>query len=181
MKIQQLQPNMKFEAKRRFLEPQQYNDLRVVLEKMNSEVEYTEDESGMHFASRLVGSISADAQKYKIIDGRFYLAKVPKSQQMVIGSTDLVLDNVSLKIDNKTAEIISWEKPFFTSWTKVMKNTTKALKKFKENYANPEVVNKYPFGINGFTQKGAEVMDKIIRRVRANTAVQRFVFKKVVK
>ena len=181
MRIQQIKPNLNFEAKKRFLDQQQYNDLRVVLEKMNSEVEYTEDESGMHFASRLIGRICTNDLKSEIIDRRYFISKVSRVNQMVHGNTELVLDNIKLEIDNKTAEIVSWEKPFFTSWKTIMKNTSSTLKLFKDNFANSKVVKKYPFGISGFTEKGAKALDAIVQKVQANTVAQKFIFRKVVK
>ena len=177
MKVQQVQPNLNFEAKKRFLNQQQYRDLKTTLTRMNSEVEYTEDGEKMHFASRLLGRMTAGDIDAQIIDGRYYINKVPDKQQMAHGQTELRIGNIELKIDNKTAEIISYEKPFFTRWSKIMEKTSKALAIF----ANSNSVTKHSFGVSGFTEKGALALDKIIQRVNAETVAQRFVFKKVIR
>ena len=104
MQISPIQQNkVNFEAKQRFLNAQQYSDLKTTLTRMNSEVEYAEDKGGMHFASRLIGRMTSDNINAEIIDGRFYVGKVADNKQMAIGQTELRLGNIKLKIDNKTA------------------------------------------------------------------------------
>ena len=178
MQISPIQQNkVNFEAKQRFLNAQQYSDLKTTLTRMNSEVEYTEDKSGMHFASRLIGRMTSNNINAEIIDGRYYVGKVTDNKQMAIGQTELRLGNIKLKIDNKTAEIVSCDKPLFSRWSKVMEKVSKALATF----ANSHDIKKHSFGISGFTNKGALALDEIIQRVNADTVVQRFVFNKVIR
>ena len=84
---------------------------------------------------------------------------------------------IYLKIDNKTAEIVSCDKPLFSRWSKVMEKVSKALAIF----ANSHDIKKYSFGISGFTDKGALALDEIIQKVKADTVAQRFIFKKVIR
>ena len=178
MQISPIQQNkVNFEAKQRFLNAQQYSDLKTTLTRMNSEVEYAEDKGGMHFASRLVGRMTSDNINAEIIDGRYYVGKVADNKQMALGQTELRIGNVKLKIDNKTAEIVSYDKPLFTRWGKVMEKISKALAIF----ANSHDIKKHSFGISGFTNKGACALDEIIQKVKADTVAQRFIFKKVIR
>ena len=171
------QNNTSFEAKQRFLNAQQYSDLKTTLTRMNSEVKYVEDKEGMHFASRLVSRMTADNIDAEIIDGRYYVRKVADNEQMALGQTELRIGNVDLKIDNKTAEIVSCDKPLFKSWSKIMKKISETL----ANFANSNDIKKHPFGISGFTNKGALALDNIIQCVNADTVAQRFIFKKVIR
>ena len=163
-----------FEAKQRFLNQQQYSDLKTALTRMNSEVEYTEDKEKMHFASRLIVRMTADNIDAEINDGRYYIGKVTDNKQMAHGQTELRIGNVELKIDNKTAEIVSYNKPLFTRWSKIMKKASKALTIF----ANSHDIKKYPLGISGFTKKGTFALDKIIKKVQADTVAQKFIIKR---
>ena len=107
MQISPIQQNkVNFEAKQRFLNAQQYSDLKTTLTRMNSEVEYVEDKGGMHFASRLVGRMTSDNINAEIIDGRYYVGKVADNKQMAIVQTELRIGNVKLKID-KLCRIIN--------------------------------------------------------------------------
>ena len=178
MQISPIQQNkVNFESRQRFLNAQQYNDLKTTLTRMNSEVEYVEDKGGMHFASRLVGRMTSDNINAEIIDGRYYVGKVADNKQMAIGQTELRIGNVKLKIDNKTAKIVSCDKPLLTRWSKVMEKISKALTTF----ANSHNIEKYSFGISGFTDKGARALDEIIQKAKADTVAQRFIFKKVIR
>ena len=178
MRINPIQQNkVNFESRQRFLNAQQYNDLKTTLTRMNSEVEYAEDKGGMHFASRLIGRMTSNNINAEIIDGRYFVGKVADSKQMAIGQTELRLGNIKLKIDNKTAEIVSCDKPLFSRWSKVMEKVSKALAIF----ANSHDIKKYSFGISGFTDKGARALDEIIQKVKADTVAQRFIFKKVIR
>ena len=171
------QNNVNFEAKQRFLNQQQYENLKTTLKRMNSDVKYVEDEEGMHFASRLVSRMTADNINAEIIDGRYYVKKVADNKQMAHGQTELRIENVDLKIDNKTAEIVSYDKPLFKSWSKIMEKMSEALAIF----ANSNDIKKHSFGISGFTNKGALALDAIIQRAEADTVAQRFIFKKVIR
>lgn len=82
-----------------------------------------------------------------------------KETLFTIGKTELV-------IDNKTGQIIDYYKPFLTRWGKIMKKIDKYLGIFKENFNNPDIVKKKRISIQGFTQAGVEIMQKIYKNIK---------------
>ncbi len=135
---------------RRFVTPEVKEGIRELLTKMNSETDYKTNK--YVFKSEFTKSLKY-GDKAEFIDGRLYLTKFPKSEQMqketlfTIGKTQLV-------IDNKTGEIIKFVKPFFTTWKKIMKNVDEYVNLFKQNYDNSNVITKKRLSMQGFTEEG---------------------------
>lgn len=162
MKVQQIQPNTSFEAKRRFLNKNQMADVKTLLTKMNSEASYSQTDN-IFFSSTIAKKLCI-GKDVEFIDDRGFKKTVDKDKQMVkqtlftIGKTELV-------IDNETGEILDYSKPFFKTWKSIMNQISHYLKMFKENYENPDVVKVVDFSINGMTEYGFSLYKKALAEV----------------
>ena len=179
MNISQVQSNINFKSKKRFLDSQQQSYLKEILRRMNLEVKYAEDNSGMQFVAKLIGDLSLNNANAQLIDNRYYFFKESKADQMSCGRTELIFNKIKLQIDNTTSEIVSWDKPFFTRWKTVMKNLSNTLKNFKENYSNRDVVTKHSYRINGLTEKGALQHFNFFNYAPSDGVVRKFILKEV--
>ena len=164
MKVQQLQPNMNFEAKRRFVDIDSLKSLRQVLRKMDEDTAYKE--TGGTFVSTKVTRIEYfDRNKEKqaeLVDLRGNLKRLDEGRDMY-QETLLKVGKTQVTIDNRTGEIKSWEKPFFSTWSGIMKKIEFALIDFNIWYHQAERVKKHKFSIEGFTKKGYETLQKILK------------------
>ena len=97
---------------------------------------------------------SKDSQ---FIDTRFLVERVKAEKQMT-GRSMLIMDKTTVVIDNSTGEITDWKKPLLTSWHKIMKKVDKNINFFYENFYNSGVVKKKRITLEGFTQKGIEIL-----------------------
>lgn len=164
MKVQQIQPNLNFEAKqKRFIDPDSHYYLEKLLRTMDDETVYKSNEYS--FESSRVNRLTLCDKKHscdkaELIDTRRFLDKVPekntldKETLITIGETQLV-------IKNSNGEIIDYYKPFLKSWKKVIKQAGETIKAFLNLYHTPEMVMKHEFSVKSFTKKGFEVLEKL--------------------
>ena len=164
MKIQQVQSNINFESKkRRFIDLESQEQLTQILRKMDKETEYKEnDYTFSHTKTTRLELLNHDKgdKLAELVDARHNLKKLPEGKDM-IGTTSLTIGKVQLAIDNKTGEILAWWKPFFSTWSGIMKKINDVLVTINATYHNSWQVKKHKFGIEGFTKKGAEFLEKI--------------------
>ena len=163
MKIQQVQPNLNFEAKRRYIDLESQEQLTQILRKMDKETEYKENEyTFAHSKTTRLQLFNHDKNEKlaELVDARHNLKKLPEGKDM-FGTTSLTIGKIQLAIDNKSGEILAWYKPFFTSWKGIMKKINDTLMTINTVYHRSEFVKKYKFGIEGYTKKGAEFLNKI--------------------
>ena len=164
MRVQQIQPSTTFNANKttRRLDYESYEQLEQILTKMDKETLYKQDEYS--FESTRTKRLSLYDHKNReiaeLIDSRQILVPIENRNQM-FDNTCLTIGKVQLVIENKTGKIIDYYKPFFKSWKKVIKQAGQAITDFLTFYNKPEMVMKHRFGIEGFTKKGFEVLEKI--------------------
>ena len=163
MKIQPIQSNVNFQAQKRFIDSDSHYYLVKLLDKMDEETVYKSNE--YHFESSRVNRLTMcdtknSCDKAELIDTRRFLGKVPEKNKhdsetlLTIGKTELV-------INNRNGEIIDYYKPFFKPWKKVIKQAGETIKDFINLYHTPEMVMKHRFGVEGFTKKGFEALQKL--------------------
>lgn len=165
MKVQQVQPNLNFEAKqKRFIDTDSRYYLEKLLRKMDEETVYKSNEYTFE-SSRLTRLTLCDTKnicdKAELVDGRRFLDKVPEKNTLD-KETCLTVGKTQLVINNRDGEIIDYYKPFFKSWKKVIKQAGNAITDFLTFYNKPEMVMKHYHGVKGFTSKGAEILEKIM-------------------
>ena len=149
MKVQNIQSN-NFESKQRFITSKMKEDIKYLLTKMNSEVKESGNEN--YFKSTFTKSL-----KYKdeaeFIDGRVFVGRVPSDKQMQKESL-ITMGKTQLVISNLTGEIVDYKKPFFKTWSSVMKQLDHFLTLFRVNYNYSNRVTKKRLTMQGFTEKG---------------------------
>ena len=164
MKVQPIQQNLNFEAKkRRFIDLESKEQLTQILRKMDKETDYKENEyTFAHSKTSRLELLNHDKNEKlaELVDGRHNLKKLPEGKDM-FGTTSLTIGKVQLAIDNKSGEIKDWYKPFFSSWKGIMRKINDVLVTINATYHNSVQVKKHKFGIEGFTKKGAEMLSKI--------------------
>lgn len=165
MRIQQVQSDINFEAKRRFIDIESQEQLTQILRKMDKETEYKENECIFEH-SKIIRLELFNHDKYEkiaeLVDARNNLKKLPEGKD-IFGTTSLTIGKVQLAIDNKSGEILAWWKPFFSTWRGIMKKIDDVLTTINVSYNNPWQVKKNKFGIKGFTKKGYETLQKMLK------------------
>ena len=163
MKVQSIQSNINFEAKRRFIDLESQEQLTQILRKMDKETEYKENEyTFAHSKTTRLELINHDKNEKlaELVDARHNLKRLPEGKDM-FGTTSLTIGKVQLAIDNKSGEILAWNKPFLSTWRGITKKINDVLMMINVSYHQPGHVIKHQFGIEGFTKKGADLLSKI--------------------
>ena len=163
MKVQPIQTNLNFEAKKRFIDLESQEQLTQILRKMDKETEYKENEfTFSHSKTTRLELFNHDKNQKlaELVDARRNMKKLPEGKD-IFGTTSLTIGKVQLAIDNKSGEILAWWKPFFSTWNGVMKKINDVLITINAAYHKPELVKKHKFGLEGFTKKGAEIIEKM--------------------
>ena len=163
MKVQSIQSNINFQAKKRFIDSDSHHNLEKLLRTMDEETVYKANE--YHFESSRITRLTLcdkknSCDKAILIDTRKFLGKIPE-QNTLDKETLLTIGKTELVIKNSNGEIIDYYKPFFNSWKKVIRQAGQAIADFLTSYNNPDMVMKHKFGIEGFTQKGFEALQKL--------------------
>ena len=163
MKVHSVQQNLNFQAQKRFIDTDSRYYLEKLLRKMDEETVYKSNE--YHFESSRVNRLTiCDTKnicdKAELVDTRRFFGKIPE-KNMLDKETLLTIGKTELVINNRSGEIIDYYKPFFKSWKKVIKQAEQAITDFLTFYNKPEMVMKHRFGIEGFTKKGFEALEKL--------------------
>ena len=166
MKVQQIQPYTTFGANKttRRLDYESYQQLEQILTKMDKETLYKQDEYS--FESTRTKRLSLYDHKNReiaeLIDSRQILVPIENRNQM-FDNTYLTIGKVQLVIENKTGKIIDHYKPFWKTWNSVLKNIKDTLIEINAMYHHPDYVKKHRFSIEGFTKKGYETLQKMLK------------------
>ena len=163
MKVQSIQSNINFEAKRRFIDLEAHEQLTQILRKMDKDTEYKENEfTFSHAKTTRLELFNHDKNEKlaELVDARKNLKKLPEGKDM-FGTTSLTIGKIQLAIDNKSGEILAWNKPFFSTWNNIMKKINNVLITINVTYHDSWQVKKHKFGLEGFTKKGAEILSKM--------------------
>ena len=163
MKVQHIQQNINFEAKKRFIDLESKEQLTQILRKMDKETVYASNEYTFEISKtkRLeLFNHNKDKKIAELVDARQNMERLPEGKDM-IGTTSLTIGETQLAIDNKSGEILAWHKPFFSSWKNVMKKINDTLITINNVFHNSALVKKHKLGICGFTQKGFEALQKL--------------------
>ena len=149
MKIYQIQPNLNFEARQRFLNVTQRENVKTLVEKMSKTFQFKSD--SMFF------EITA-ANRLKINDkAEFVGANIAKNKERRFDKVHFTVEDAQLVIDTESGEIEKYNKPFFKRWVKVMENVDRYLAMFVENFNNSNIVKKENFKISGMTPRAFEI------------------------
>lgn len=149
--------NVVFNGTQRYITPRMYSDLKSILTKMNSEAKYV-DNGNSFDTSTITKLILKNKPDTILTDRRFYTSPRPDEQQMEY-VTQIDMGRTKLVIANSSGEIISYKKPFFKSWTKIMNQLNMVLRGFDSFYSVDKIVEKVKFSIHGLTEKGIELLN----------------------
>lgn len=149
--------DLAFAGKQRFISKQAKENLKNVLNKMNSEALYVEH--GDIFVSSTVSGLKING-KANLKDERFLTSQSNK----IKGTTSLEFGRTNLKINNETGEIVKHKKSIFTTWSSILKKADDYINLALQNYDNKNVVNKRKITIEGFTQKGLKHLKEITKK-----------------
>lgn len=161
MQIKAIQ-NQSFEAKQRFLPQNTHQQVRKLLNSMNSETVCQRSE--WSFSSNVLSGLKINSKDSRFYDGR---GLVDRASDFFIGESDLEMGKVKLTINNATGEITKYKKPFFRSWKSIYRQAGEVINCACENFGKKEVVEKRFIGIIGVTEKGAKVIDEARKSVEA--------------
>ena len=166
MRVQQVQPNINFEAKkRRFIDSEAHEQLIQILRKMDKDTFCKDD--GAIFESIKTTRIELYDHNHnkqaELVDMRGNLRKLEEGKDMFRESI-LTIGETKVSIDNRTGEIKTWEKPFFSTWSSIMKKINSTLIELNAVFHYPEHVKKYRFSLEGFTKKGYETLQNMLKK-----------------
>ena len=164
MKVQSIQQNLNFKEKKRgYIDLESKEQLTQILRKMDKETEYKENEfTFSHSKTTHLELFDHDKGKKlaELVDARKNLKKLSEGKDM-FGTTSLTIGKIQLTIDNRSGQILAWNKPFFSCWKGIMKKINDVLVTINATYHNSWSVKKHKFGVQGFTEKGIKFLQGI--------------------
>ena len=152
-----------FQSKQRFLSKTAQQDVKHLVGSMK--LKSAVDVGEYFFSEKTLTSLNLKDNKgknkfvFKVLRFGFddNSAELPLQQQNIIK-----MGRTKLLINNETGEIIKSHKPFYKSWTKVLKKVSNYLAELRSNFYNSEKVEQKFFYIEGCTEKGADYLSKNI-------------------
>lgn len=160
MEIQQVQSNLNFDAKQRFLTEAQRKNIRTLIDKMSTDLKYESD--GVFFELSAINRLNLGDK------ASFVGARLSKEKEPLFDKIHFTVDKTELVIDSKSGKIEDYHKPFFTRWTKVMQDIDKHLKLFMENFDNPQIVQKEQIKFSGMTKEAFDVFKRELDKLYKN-------------
>ena len=140
-------------------------NLHSVLKKMRQKTSYVVNETGTSFSTTYVtgGILRENRNALYDIRGGFRYKKT------LDGFSEVKYDNKRYLIDNSTGKVMpekfSLKERIFGLSKKTIKNISETINKVAENFENPQIVKQWSWGIDGFTQKGAKILDEASKKV----------------
>ena len=157
MKIQQVQSNLSFDGRKRFLNELQKNNVKTLVEKMSKTLQIKSND--MFFEMTVINRL-------KIGDKTEFIgANLAQNKNRCFDKIHFTVEEAQLVIDTESGEVEKYKKPFFTRWTKIMENIDKYLAIFKENFNNSKIVKQENFKISGMTPKALEIFQREIEKL----------------
>ena len=157
MKIQQVQSNLNFEAKKKFLNVTQKENVKTLVEKMSKTFQFKTD--GMFFEMTTTNRLKINKK------AEFVGANLAKNKERCFDKIHLTVEEAQLVIDTESGEIEKYSKPFFTRWKKVMEKVDKYLAIFVENFNNSKMVKQEKFKVSGMTPEAFEIFQKEVDKL----------------
>lgn len=152
MQISSVSSNTAFTGGK-FITPEMHSNIKYLLTRMNAE---TKENSNIYrHCSSFVKSLKYQ-NKAEFTDGRMIFNKTAPDKQMVKESF-LNFDHSYLVINNKTGEIIEYDKPLLSSWKQLFKKAEMYLNSFIKNYDNSSLVKKEWLKHKELTPEGEKV------------------------
>ena len=151
-----------FQGKTRYLSDNAYNNMKSILTKMNHNTGYIN--GGNVFSTSHLTRLRLCDDSATFYDSRFLLKKVKDNEQMQ-GKTLISTRNAQVEIDNKSGEVKGLDKPFFSTWTKVIKKVEQTIQKFAENFENSKYVKRGYVSLIGLTKDGETKINNIIEHL----------------
>ena len=151
-----------FQGKTRYLSDNAYNNMKSILTKMNHSTGYIN--GGNVFSTSHLTRLKLYDNSAILCDSRFLLKEVKDKEQMQ-GKTLVSTRNAQVEIDNKSGEVKGLDKPFFTTWTKVIKKVEQSIQRFAENFENSKYVKRGYISLIGCTKDGETKINKIIEHM----------------
>lgn len=149
-----------FIEKKHFLSEKARANAEKLLWQMNHETEYMENKAGTGFTSYILASLYLD-KKHKFVDNRMYSAPTDNPKEYKCDCS-LYMGKNRIDINSKTGEIVGKEKSMFKSWRSLLDDAESYIKTFIENFNDKSIVRKNKFGIQGYTEKGYQILQKYI-------------------
>lgn len=138
--------SISFQGKQRFLPTSLYKDVQELKNKMFEASSFKKSKNGLAFENHYLTTLKMK-DKSAVFDGD--ILSNFKSVSLKIGHS-------RLDINSENGEILKVQKPFFKTLKGVINDTQAGITKFLENFDNQNEVEKFWFGIRGFTQKGVK-------------------------
>ena len=165
MKIQQVQSNLNFEAKQRFLNVTQKENVQALVEKMSKTFQF--NSNGMFFKVTATNRLKFNNK------AEFVGANLAKNKERCYDKIHFTVEKTQLVIDTESGEIEKYNKPFFTRWTKIMEKVDKYLIMFMENFNNSKIVKQEKFECSGMTPEAFEIYKREIDKLFAESKKKR--------
>lgn len=157
MKIQQVQSNLNFEARQRFLNVTQKENVQALAEKMSKTFQFKSD--GMFFQVAVTNRLKFNNK------AEFVGANLARNKERCFDKVHFTVEKTQLVIDTESGEIEKYNKPFFTRWTKIMEKVDKYLIMFMENFNNSKIVKQEKFKFSGMTPEAFESFQKEVDKL----------------
>ena len=157
MKVQQVQANLSFDGRQRFLNELQRNNIKTLVEKMSETLQIKSND--MFFEMTVVNRLKINDK------AEFVGANLAKNKNRCFDKIHFTTKDAQLVIDTDSGQIEKYKKPFFTRWTKIMENIDKYLAIFKENFNNSEIVKQEKFKISGMTPEAFKIFQREIEKL----------------
>ena len=151
-----------FQGKTRYLSDNAYNNMKSILTKMNHNTGYIN--GGNVFSTSHLTRLRLCDDSATFCDSRFLLKEVKDNEQMQ-GKTLISTRNAQVEIDNKSGEVKGLDKPFFSTWTKVIAKVEQAIQRFAENFENSKYVKRGYVSLIGLTKDGETKINNIIEHM----------------
>lgn len=142
-------------------------NLHSVVKKMRQKTSYIVNEAGTSFTTTYVtgGILRENGNALYDVRVGFFRGKKTLGEL-----SNVKYNDKRYIIDNSTGKVIpeksSLKERIFGLSKKTIKNISAIINKVAENFENPQIVEQWSWGICGFTQKGAKILDEASKKVR---------------
>lgn len=157
-----IQSNPTFEAKSRYISEEMSYNMNKLLRKMDADTLKTENKD--FWRTKEVKSLTIPDEG-SIKRGKFLVKRNEFEELIPYGedTTMLEIGKSRLIINNRTDEIIEHKKPFYVTWSHLLKKASGLIISALNNYHNVNICHRTVITREGLTKAGAKKAEKEMR------------------
>ncbi|MBQ7125583.1 hypothetical protein IJO12_00690 [bacterium] len=162
MKIQSIN-SQNFCANTKYIRPDAYRDMQVLLNKMNGMTILENNNDSFESTVLHKVEIRKDNESVRFYDDRGLVKKNQSKEALSLGESIIEMDDAFIKVSNLDGKIVDYDKPWYKSFDKLVVKAEEYIKTAVSNFENRKVVS---HGYSSVPVKNVDGFGRVVSKIK---------------